>query len=87
MYSCCCATLTIPMYSINGILISSIALICLVLIGCTKEQAESNRTYEAIGVVNAISASKAHINIDHEEIEGFMDAMQMFFSAAGFRAG
>lgn len=49
--------------------------------GCEQSGRDSNdiKKYEAVGVVRAISESKAHINIDHEAIEGFMDAMQMFF--------
>ena len=45
--------------------------------GGTREQ--SVQSYAGIGVVKAISDSKAHVNIDHEAIDGFMDAMQMFF--------
>jgi len=40
---------------------------------------QSVQSYTGTGVVKAISDSKAHVNIDHEAIDGFMDAMQMFF--------
>ena len=36
-------------------------------------------SYEGVGVVKAITPSKTFVNIDHEEIEGFMEAMEMFF--------
>lgn len=40
---------------------------------------QSVQSYMGTGVVKAITDSKAHVNIDHEAIDGFMDAMQMFF--------
>ena len=40
---------------------------------------QSVQSYAGTGVVKAITDSKAHVNIDHEAIDGFMDAMQMFF--------
>ena len=59
------------------------AICFFVMSGCgggnegTSEQ--SVQSYSGTGVVKAISDSKAHVNIDHEAIDGFMDAMQMFF--------
>ena len=60
-----------------------IPAIVVFLSGCGNgsggSSASASHTYEGVGVVKAISESKAHINVDHEAIEGFMDAMQMFF--------
>ena len=56
--------------------------------GCASDQADVQseasanaaiETYEAIGVVKTITSRKDYINIDHEEITGFMGAMAMFF--------
>lgn len=48
--------------------------------GCEGEQSSASvQTYIGIGVVKAIPDSRAHVNVDHEAIDGFMDAMQMFF--------
>lgn len=44
--------------------------------------AEVQASYEAIGLVKTITDSKNYINIDHEAIPGFMDAMTMFFPVA-----
>ncbi len=59
--------------------IIAIFLICITACQQGGEDATSVETCEGVGVVKAISESQTHINIDHEEIEGFMDAMQMFF--------
>ncbi len=42
-------------------------------------QAESAQHYEAVGVVVSFMASKRFINVDHETIAGFMNAMTMPF--------
>ena len=46
---------------------------------CTNGGKEASTVYEAVGVVKAIPDSKSHVNIEHEKIDGFMEAMQMFF--------
>ena len=38
------------------------------------------QTYEGRGLVQTITPSKSFVNIDHEEIPGFMDAMAMMFA-------
>ena len=51
--------------------------------GCQSKGGDSSlRQYQGVGVVKAIPESNMHVNIDHEAIEGFMDAMQMFFPVA-----
>ncbi len=37
-------------------------------------------THQVLGVVKTITPSQTFVNIDHEAIPGFMDAMSMFFS-------
>lgn len=37
-------------------------------------------THQGRGVVKTITPSKTFVNIDHETIPGFMDAMAMFFA-------
>lgn len=46
-----------------------------------EEQEETTplQTYEGVGVVVGFMAEKAYINIKHETIAGFMDAMTMPF--------
>ncbi len=45
--------------------------------GCTSSSEE--QTFHGRGVVKAIPPSHKFVNIDHETIPGFMDAMTMFF--------
>ncbi len=40
-------------------------------------QSEEKQTYKAIGVVKSIDADAGKITIDHEDIPGYMSAMQM----------
>ena len=42
-------------------------------------QAESPRHYEAVGVVVSFMGVKKFVNVDHETIPGFMNAMTMPF--------
>ena len=42
-------------------------------------QAESPRHYEAVGVVVSFMGVKKFVNVDHEAIPGFMNAMTMPF--------
>ncbi len=42
-------------------------------------QAESPRHYEAVGVVVSFMGGKKFVNVDHEAIPGFMNAMTMPF--------
>lgn len=45
-------------------------------------QPVSVQTYQSRGVVKSIVPSKTFVNVDHEEIPGYMDAMTMFFAVA-----
>lgn len=55
--------------------------IILLLVGCTSdsEPSDTSQTFEAVGVIKTITPTKKFVNIDHEDIPGFMDAMTMFF--------
>ena len=44
-----------------------------------EEQAEPPQQYEAVGVVVSFLAEKKYVNISHETIPDFMDAMTMPF--------
>lgn len=65
-------------------------LFCFLLSACTGDAGSSDAdtssaavqidTYESRGVVKSITPSRNYINIDHEAIPGFMDAMAMMFS-------
>ncbi len=47
------------------------------LAGCAPN--DKDQSFQGKGVVKAIPLSQKFINIDHETIPGFMDAMTMFF--------
>lgn len=58
----------------------------VLLTSCTDEAdapepaVNSVETHQVLGVVKTITPSQTYVNIDHEAIPGFMDAMSMFFS-------
>jgi Cu/Ag efflux protein CusF len=48
--------------------------------GSRPAQSQAPRaTHRGIGVVVAIDAAKGRVKLDHEKIEGFMEAMTMWF--------
>lgn len=49
--------------------------------GNQRENSEK-QIYKAVGVVKAINLEKGEITIDHEDIPGFMSAMEMDYSIA-----
>ena len=58
-------------------------LVCLfaVLGGCGKRsEAPKEKVYDVKGKVIAVDADKKSITLDHEEIPGFMQAMEMKFT-------
>ena len=67
-----------------------LGVIVLILAGCGSDQSDhaahgdavALQSYEAVGVVKTITPTKNYINIDHEAIPGFMDAMAMFFAVS-----
>lgn len=73
-----------PVYRL-GRFISQLMGCCLyaaLFASCASEPTvpeNTSQTYDAVGVVKTITPSKNFVNIDHEDISGFMDAMAMFF--------
>jgi len=45
-----------------------------------SQDASAVKTYTGIGVVERITPSRQFVQIDHEDIPGFMDAMSMHFA-------
>lgn len=46
---------------------------------CSSTQQKAAVTHSGKGVVVAVDAAKSRVKINHEKIEGFMDAMTMWF--------
>lgn len=59
----------------------------------TEAESADPTSYEAVGVIQGVKAEGRVLVIDHEAIEGFMDAMEMPFAlddpklAAGLKKG
>lgn len=76
--------------SVTTILIFILCFSVMLLAACSTDKgdagsdgsAEVQASYDAVGVVKTITDTKNYINIDHEAIPGFMDAMAMFFPVA-----
>lgn len=72
-------------------------LICIFTVSCSKSGSISsnsnNPTYSSTGIIKAIDTGNAKVTIDHQDIPGFMSAMEMEFPAkdasvfSGFSAG
>ena len=59
----------------------AVGLALTLLSACTQKEAPPAPTaFEARGVVKVITESRSYVNIDHEDIPGYMDAMAMFFT-------
>ncbi len=67
-----------------------VGFLTLAMIGCGSEQGDqathaegaevvADETHQAIGVIMTITPTKNYVNIDHEKIPDFMEAMAMFF--------
>jgi mono/diheme cytochrome c family protein len=63
-----------------------LTLACLVAVSCSKiDTAASNaekKTYNSTGMVKAVDLKNNKVTIDHQDIPGFMSAMEMTFSVA-----
>jgi Cu/Ag efflux protein CusF len=68
-------------FSGAGAAIAALAL--LLTMACSSRASapalQSSASHTGIGVVVAINAEKGKIKINHEKIEGFMEAMTMWF--------
>jgi protein SCO1/2 len=65
----------------------------LVLAGCQGQAGSAGRTYDLKGVVVSVDPASKTLELDHEEIPGFMKAMKMNYTVAdaklleGLKAG
>jgi protein SCO1/2 len=72
-----------------------IGLLALTLAGCSENasKAPPDKLYPLKGKVTAVNTDKATVKIDHEDIPGLMEAMEMEFHVAdpkmlsGIKAG
>ena len=55
--------------------------VSLVISSCGSDQGDDavEASYEGVGLVKNITETRTFVNVDHEAIPGFMDAMVMFF--------
>jgi len=53
----------------------------------TGEEAGETTSYEAVGVIVGVKSDGRVLVVDHEKIEGFMDAMQMPFELDDAKLG
>jgi Cu(I)/Ag(I) efflux system periplasmic protein CusF len=63
-----------------------LTLVCLVAVSCSKTDPAASNTekkiYNSTGVVKAVDLKNNKVTIDHQDIPGFMSAMEMTFSVA-----
>ena len=57
----------------------TIALVCLPFIGCSQGDTDKEKIYDIKAKVVAVDVPKKSVKLDHEDIPGFMMAMQMSF--------
>ncbi len=62
------------------LLIFLVALVPLVSAGCGKNSASKEKVYDIKGKVVSVDLENKTVTLDHEDIPGFMKAMQMPFS-------
>ncbi|MBX7165875.1 MAG: copper-binding protein [Pirellulales bacterium] len=55
----------------------------LLLAGCSRAPVDQARQYEIRGKITALDAAGPTVTIDHEDIPGLMQAMEMEFKASG----
>lgn len=73
--------------------ILTLAVVALVIAGCTSSTADKEKIYDVKGKVISVDADKKTVRLDHEDIPGFMKAMEMDFPVqdakvlAGIKAG
>lgn len=73
--------------------IVSLALLAAVIAGCNSGTGDKEKVYDIKGKVVSLDAEKKKVRLDHEDIPGFMKAMEMDFSVqdakvlTGLKAG
>src|SRR4051794_13034567 len=58
----------------------TLAAISFVIAGCTSSTPEKEKIYDIKGKVVSVDADKKTVRLDHEDIPGFMKAMEMNFT-------
>ncbi len=56
-------------------------LVLVIFAGCQSGSDSKSKVYDIKGKVVAVDAAKKSVTLDHEDIPGFMKAMEMKFSA------
>src|SRR4051812_41819672 len=75
------------------ITIVSFALLTFLITGCSPTSGDKEKIYDIKGKVVSVDAEKKTVRLDHEDIPGFMKAMEMDFPVqdskllAGLKAG
>ncbi len=73
--------------------IVSVGLFAIVIVGCNPGSGDKEKVYDIKGKVVSLEAEKNRVRLDHEDIPGFMKAMEMDFTVqdtkvlAGLKAG
>lgn len=68
-------------------LLSLLSLLSLALVGCSRatKPDENARHYDARGIIRGIAPDRSSVDIEHEDIRGFMPSMTMPFSVRDFK--
>jgi Cu/Ag efflux protein CusF len=56
-----------------------VASVCLAFVGCQKGDTDKEKIYDIKGKVVSVDVPKKSVKLDHEDIPGFMMAMEMSF--------
>lgn len=54
--------------------------ICLAIVGCGRSEKTAIRRYDVRGIVRSIAPDRSTVDVEHEEIRGFMPSMTMPFT-------
>ena len=71
----------------------TLAVLALTIAGCNSSTGNKEKVYDIKGKVVSLDAEKKSVRLDHEDIPGFMKAMEMDFSVqdakvlTGLKAG
>lgn len=57
----------------------TLAVLALAVAGCNPASGDKEKVYEIKGKVVSLDAEKKTVRLDHEDIPGFMKAMEMNF--------
>lgn len=75
------------------LMILPLTIIALTITGCTSNSGDKEKVYDIKGKIVSLDAAKKTVRLDHEDIPGFMKAMEMDFSVqdakilTGLKAG